>query len=184
MNATQQSSSTITVVQSLPDLEFPAYTKTKTKEGHSPIVLPGIQRAGMAFDLGTPNLGTAWQVDSISVYYEKLEAQRFDSTPGGEDSFLYFITYLFMGSSEIFREASEKIQFPLTGAKVEEFLGKLFESSFVALQNLAQTLVVPGGQQLSLEVSVFEKKGGTGVHHIIGELTQGKVTMNYTRIGP
>lgn len=166
---------TIFVAKSLPIFTFPAF---KEKPQGLPLSPAGILRSSLVYDLGTPNLGTSWTIDSISLFYEQFSYFFANVAVGAKAKELWFyvVTYLYVGGAEVFREASEKISHKTPEGTIE---GET-TTSLLALQNLPNPVTVPGGQQVLLEMAVEETPGTNSNFHVGGEMTRGKVTMNYS----
>lgn len=162
-----------TSVRSIPNYSFPSFKQVK-EEGNKGLPRFVKGRPSIAIDLGTPNLGTGWDITSLSLFYEKIKyVSSFEGvvSAAGPIEF-YVIFYVYLGGAEVFREASNRIKSPEQGEAAEE-------SSLVGLQNLPQSLHVPGGQQLAIEFAVYERPEGSAPNFVEGQFTGGKLTMAY-----
>lgn len=160
---------------SAPELSFPLFGK---KPKGLPLAPAPISRASIVMDLGTPRVGTEWQINSISLFYEILE--YFTKIGIGfkpEELWIYFLAIVYIAGVEQTREASDKIISRKPAEAINTIPGS--PSSLVALQNLPQPITVPGGQQIYLELAGIESGNANGEQFIGGACRSGFVTMNY-----
>lgn len=156
-----------------PTYNFPA---TEKKQGLP--LASTLLRSSIVIDLGTPNLGTQWNVSSVSLFYEELEwGTNVGILNHPTELSFYFLTILYVGNVEVAREATNKI----VVRKPPEAINPAPESpsSLVALQNLPNPVIVPGGQQLFLQMAAIEGEESSGTNHIVGACKKGSVSMYY-----
>ncbi len=170
----------ITINRSLPIWTPLVYEKEKAKknpEENEPLFPKETEnRVGLTAVIGQPNLGTSWQVQSLSIFYETLEygystiAGEWDEPPLE----IYFMFSVYSGAAEIFREVTPKLQAKPNKEKTI--------TSLVGLQNLPNMLDIPGGQVLSVEIAQYEQPEGGADGHVYSQLRGGKITGIYNLI--